>query len=181
MPPCTYTITVTNTGQTPYTGASVTDSLAGVLDDAAYNGDGAATTGSVAFASPALTWTGDLAPGATATITYTVKVDNPDTGNGILASTVTSAAAGNNCPDGSTDPRCATTVDVAALTITNTASVSTATPGSRSPTRSRCTTPGRSPTAAPASPTRWAPSWMTPPTTTTPSRPAARSPSPAPT
>ena len=29
-----YTITVDNTGQTPYSGASVTDSLAGVLDDA---------------------------------------------------------------------------------------------------------------------------------------------------
>ena len=125
-----YAITITNTGQTPYTGASVTSSLAGVLDDAAYNGDGAATTGSVAFASPALTWTGNLALGATTTITYTVKVDNPDTGNGILASTVTSAAAGNNCPAGGTDPRCATTVDVATLTIVNTAAVSTATPGS---------------------------------------------------
>ena len=29
-----YTITVTNSGQTPYTGASFTDPLAGVLDDA---------------------------------------------------------------------------------------------------------------------------------------------------
>ena len=29
-----YTITITDTGQTPYTGATVTDSLAGVLDDA---------------------------------------------------------------------------------------------------------------------------------------------------
>ena len=34
----TDTITVTNTGQTPYTGASLTDPLGGVLDDAAYNG-----------------------------------------------------------------------------------------------------------------------------------------------
>ncbi len=34
-----YTITVTNTGQVPYTGASVTDPLTGVLDDAAYNGN----------------------------------------------------------------------------------------------------------------------------------------------
>ena len=33
----TYTLTVTDTGQTPYTGATVTDPLAGVLDDAAYN------------------------------------------------------------------------------------------------------------------------------------------------
>ena len=34
-----YTLTVTNTGQTPYTGATVTDSLAEVLDDAAYDSD----------------------------------------------------------------------------------------------------------------------------------------------
>ena len=39
-----YTITVTDTGQTPYTGATVTDDLTGVLDDAAYNDDAAATS-----------------------------------------------------------------------------------------------------------------------------------------
>ena len=32
-----YTLTVTDTGQTPYTGASLTDPLSDVLDDAAYN------------------------------------------------------------------------------------------------------------------------------------------------
>ena len=45
-----YTITVTNSGQTPYTGATFTDPLAGVLDDAVYNGDATATTGTVGFA-----------------------------------------------------------------------------------------------------------------------------------
>ena len=40
-----YTVTVTNTGQTPYSGAAVTDSLDGALDDATYNNDAAATTG----------------------------------------------------------------------------------------------------------------------------------------
>ncbi|MGD0608019.1 MAG: hypothetical protein ABSA53_31080, partial [Streptosporangiaceae bacterium] len=124
-----YTITVTDTGQTPYTAATLTDSLAGVLDDAAYDTGATATAGTLSFASPDLTWTGDLAVGATATITFTVTVNNPDTGNGILASAVTSAAAGNNCPAGGTDPRCTTTTDVATLTIVNTASVSTTTPG----------------------------------------------------
>ena len=37
-----------------------------MLDDAAYNGDAAATAGTVSYTSPVLTWTGDLAPGATA-------------------------------------------------------------------------------------------------------------------
>ena len=41
----TYTITVTNTGQVPYTGAGFTDPLGGVLDDATYNSDAAATAG----------------------------------------------------------------------------------------------------------------------------------------
>ena len=75
-----YTITVADTGQTPYTGATVTDDLTGVLGRAAYNGDAAATTGTASYASPVLTWTGDLAPGDTATITYSVTVNNPETG-----------------------------------------------------------------------------------------------------
>ena len=127
-----YTITITNTGQTPYDGATVTDPLGGVLDDAAYNSDATATAGSVTFTSPNLTWTGDLAPGAAATITFTVTVNNPDTGDKSLTSTITSAAAGNNCPAGGTDPRCTATVTVLipALTITKTADIATTTPGS---------------------------------------------------
>ena len=59
-----YTITVANTGQTPYTGATFTDSLSSVLGDATYDGNAAATAGTVTFASPTLTWTGNLAVGA---------------------------------------------------------------------------------------------------------------------
>ena len=127
-----YTLTVTNTGQTPYTGVSVTDPLSGVLDDAAFNNDASTTSGSVSYVSPNLTWTGNLAPGATATITFSVTVNNPDTGDKSLTTTVTSAAAGNNCPAGGTDPRCTTTVTVLvpALAITKTATATTTTPGS---------------------------------------------------
>jgi uncharacterized repeat protein (TIGR01451 family) len=101
-----------------------------VLDDATYNGDAAATAGTVSFSSPNLTWTGNLAAGATVTVTYSVTVKNPDTGNGTLTNTVTSTTAGNNCPAGSTDARCSATVSVSGLTITNTADVSSTTPGS---------------------------------------------------
>ncbi|MGP0025939.1 MAG: beta strand repeat-containing protein, partial [Streptosporangiaceae bacterium] len=125
-----YTVTVTNSGQTTYTGATFTDPLGGVLDDAAYNGDAAATAGTASFASPVLTWTGNLAPGAVATISYSVTVNNPDTGDHILASTITSATAGSNCAAGSTDPRCGSTVTVSSLTVINTANVATTTPGS---------------------------------------------------
>ena len=68
-----------------------------------------------------MSWTGDLALGASVTITYSVTIDNPDTGDLILANTVTSAAAGSNCPAGSADPRCTVTltvVNAATLTIT---------------------------------------------------------------
>ena len=133
----TYTITVADTGQTPYTGATVTDPLTGVLDDAAYNHDAATTTatttgtaaGSVTYTEPDLTWTGNLNPGDTATVTFTVTVDSPDTGNHLLAATLTSAAAGSNCPATGTDPRCTTTVPVSDLVIDFTASAATVTPG----------------------------------------------------
>jgi choice-of-anchor A domain-containing protein/uncharacterized repeat protein (TIGR01451 family) len=125
-----YTVTATNSGTTAYSGATFTDSLSDVLDDASYNGDASATAGSVAFTSPNLTWTGTLAAGAVATITFSVTVNNPDTGNKTLASTITSTTAGSNCASGNTDPRCSSSVPVPGLTITATASTGSATPGS---------------------------------------------------
>jgi uncharacterized repeat protein (TIGR01451 family) len=129
-----YTVTVADTGQTPYTAATATDDLGGVLADAAYDGDATATAGTVSYARPVLTWTGNLTPGQVATIKYTVTVDNPDTGHGVLANTVTSAVPGSNCPAGSTDPDCAVTVAVAAgpltMTAPATASLGSAAPGS---------------------------------------------------
>ena len=100
-----YTITVTNSGSVAYIGANFTDPLTGVIDDAAYNGDASATTGSVSFSSPNLAWTGNLAVGAIATITYSVTVRSPDPGDHVLSNTVTSTTAGSNCASGSTDTR----------------------------------------------------------------------------
>ena len=127
-----YTVTITNTAATAYSGATFTDLLTGILDDAAYDGDAAATTGTISYTSPNLTWTGTLAPGATATITFSVTVNNPDTGNKILTATITSATAGSNCPSGGVNAACTTTVTVLvpALTIVMSPDVSTTTPGS---------------------------------------------------
>ncbi|MEV6984399.1 fibronectin type III domain-containing protein [Sphaerisporangium sp. NPDC051017] len=125
-----YTIRVANTGQTPYTGMTVTDVLTGVLDDATYGNDATATGGAVSYAAPNLTWTGNLAVGATATITYTVTVNSPDTGDGVLTSTVVAPAAGSDCPAGGTDPRCTTTVRLSRLLLTQAYAESTTTPGS---------------------------------------------------
>ena len=125
-----YTVTVTNTGGTAYTGAAFTDPLGDVLDDASYNGDAAATAGTASFASPNLAWTGDLAVGAVATITFSVTVSNPDAGNKILTSTITSATTGSTCPAGNPAASCTATVDVAVLTIVNSSNVTSTTPGS---------------------------------------------------
>jgi uncharacterized repeat protein (TIGR01451 family) len=125
-----YTITVTNSGNTEVSGAAFTDDVTDVLDDASYDNDADATAGLVSFTRPDLTWTGDLATGASATITFSVTVNNPDTGNKNLTSTIT--AYGSNCAAGRTDPPCTSTVTVLAprLTITITADVPTTTPGS---------------------------------------------------
>ena len=127
----TYTITAKNSGQTDYTGAIITDPLTGLLDDASYGGDATASTGAVSFSSPNLTWTGNLATGATVTVTFSVTVNNPDTGEKLMQNTVTSTAAGSNCAVGSTDSRCTTLVPVLVpgLTIVVTHGASTTTPG----------------------------------------------------
>jgi len=127
-----YTITVDNTGQTPYTGATVTDDLTSIQNDATYNSDAAATAGAVSYTDPVLTWTGTLNPGDTATITFSITVNNPDLGDKHLNNTVTSTDPGSTCPPTGPAPACSTavTVLVPALRITKTANVSTTTPGS---------------------------------------------------
>jgi large repetitive protein len=128
-----YTITIADTGQTPYTAATVTDSLAGVLPDAAYSNDAAATAGTVSYAAPVLTWTGSLNPGDTATIRYSVTVNNPDAGSRFLANTAVSAAPGSTCPAGATSPACTATATVVAgvvsITVPASAALGSAAPG----------------------------------------------------
>ena len=60
----------------------------------------------VSYASPVLTWTGDLAVGATATVTFSVTVNNPDTGDKLLIMVASSSAAGSSCPPGTTGAPC---------------------------------------------------------------------------
>ena len=58
-----FTVTITDSGQTSYTGAVVGRSFAGMADDGVYDGDAVATSGSLGYAAPVLTWTGSLSPG----------------------------------------------------------------------------------------------------------------------
>jgi hypothetical protein len=73
-----------------------------------------------------LTWTGDLAPGDTATITYSVTIRNPETGGTSLVNTVTSAAAGSSCPSATTGGPCAVTTGVISGPLSMTAPASAA-------------------------------------------------------
>ncbi|MFC5185198.1 DUF11 domain-containing protein [Actinomadura harenae] len=79
-----YRIRVTNTCAHTFHGATVTDDLADVLDNGFIVGPVRATTGTVDRTGRSLTWTGDLLPGQTAEITYTVRAFRP----GLLHNTV---------------------------------------------------------------------------------------------
>ncbi|WP_166375864.1 DUF11 domain-containing protein [Aeromicrobium phragmitis] len=79
----TYTVEVTNVGETDYTAeapATLTDDLSDVLDDAVYNDDASVSFSSgSSSASPlvegtTLSWSGPLQAGETATITYSVTL-----------------------------------------------------------------------------------------------------------
>ncbi|WP_307042623.1 DUF7927 domain-containing protein [Agromyces ramosus] len=70
----TYTVTITQRGDGAVSGASVTDDLTAVLDDATWNGNATATSGSVTRTGNTLGWTGDLAVGQVVTLTYSVTV-----------------------------------------------------------------------------------------------------------
>ncbi|NUT18685.1 MAG: DUF11 domain-containing protein [Hamadaea sp.] len=124
----TYQVTIANTGGVDYAKTTVTDDLSGVLDDASYNGDAVVSSGEATFASPVLSWTGDVAVDATVTITYTVTVKNPLSGDGKLGNVVT-GPPGSNCLPGSADPACSAQPKAAALTIHKSANTTTAKPG----------------------------------------------------
>ncbi|MGN5633187.1 DUF7927 domain-containing protein, partial [Streptomyces sp. AC154] len=109
----TYTIQAANTGETTLSPAHLTDDLSGVLDDAAVTAGPTATTGTATVTGNTLDWSGELAPGATATITYTVTVNDPDTGDAVLDNAVTSDTPGARCAtEGATELPCTTEVPV---------------------------------------------------------------------
>jgi len=82
-----YTVRITNTGDVDLTvadPASFTDDLSGVLDDATYLGDATATIGTVDVTSGVLSWSGPLASGETAVVTYTVETFGTAAGDSVL-------------------------------------------------------------------------------------------------
>lgn len=82
----TYTVTATNTGLGSYTAAApavVVDDLAGILDDARYDGGATASRpGTIDFTEPKLSWTGPLGAGQSISLTYAVVVGSG--GDGVM-------------------------------------------------------------------------------------------------
>ena len=93
----TYTLTVTQSGPGVVTGASITDDLSAVLDDATLTGSASASAGSVTVVDGVLSWTGDLPVDGVVTITYSVTVTGD--GDGTLANAVTSDDPRAECDD----------------------------------------------------------------------------------
>jgi len=104
----TYTVTASNAGQLALPGATFTDNLAAVLDDATI-GTVSATLGTATLSPPTLTWTGDLPIGASAQITYTASITGA--GDRVLTNEVISTSLGTTCPV-PTDAGCAVTLTV---------------------------------------------------------------------
>ncbi|HJP81320.1 MAG TPA: LamG-like jellyroll fold domain-containing protein [Candidatus Saccharimonadales bacterium] len=92
-----YVVTITNTGAVDLTNLTVDDTLSDVIDDASYNDDANATSGAFTYNAPSLIWTGDLAAGKTATLTYGATVNQSDhLANKALVNTITGSM---NCPN----------------------------------------------------------------------------------
>ncbi|MEV4094110.1 hypothetical protein [Streptosporangium saharense] len=129
--PVRYTIRVTNVGTAPYQGASFTDDLSGLLDDATFGDDLRASDGDASYSPPTVLWNGDVDPGKTVTVTYSARTHLPATGDRKLGGIVVSEGEGTNCPRGSVDPRCGDPggQGVPELTVTRKAEPATPRPG----------------------------------------------------
>lgn len=89
----TYTVTYTNTGEVDLpagTPATFTDDLSEVLDDAVVTVAPLASTGTITMTGTKLEWSGALASSESVTVTYTVQVNDPATGDGVLTNTAIS-------------------------------------------------------------------------------------------
>lgn len=108
----TYTITARNISPLDYPNAKFSDDLTGNLDDADYAGDVRTDLGKVSYEKPRIGYAGTIPAGKTATVTYSVKIKDPATGDGRLRNSVEVETPRSNCGDGSEDPSCGVTPEI---------------------------------------------------------------------
>jgi len=120
----TYTVTVSNIGAEDFTTdmpATFSDDLSGVLDDATLTGVPAGATFDAS--TGVLTWNGAVPTHDSVSVSYTVHVNAPASGDGTMTNTVTTPPDGN-CATGA-EPGCSVTVLIPAFTVSKSASPST--------------------------------------------------------
>lgn len=103
-----YTVSIANDASAPLTGATVTDDLSDVFDNATLIGDPVASAGSVAITGTDLVWTGDVPANDVVTLTYSVRVNDDAVAPSTLRNVVSS-------PDSPTNPE--TTNPVATVVL----------------------------------------------------------------
>lgn len=96
----TYRVVVTNRGTVTEPDAEFRDDLSDVLDNARYEDDAHATSGTVSYHRPILEWHGELKPGEHTTITYKARIDDPIRGNGVIRNAVTGGGPDMTCVNG---------------------------------------------------------------------------------
>jgi len=126
----TYTVELRNTGDVTHPGVTFTDDLSGLLDDASFDHDHSATSGTVSFTEPRVAWSGDVAAGQTVTVTYGVTVNDPPAGDLRLSGELV-GPEGSNCEAGSADRACGNLggIGLPLLYVLMTADSETAAPG----------------------------------------------------
>jgi len=110
----TYTVTAENISNLDYPGATFTDDLTEVLDDAEFVSSDA-DLGTADYSAPKLTWKGDVPAGAKAAVTYTLKINKPLSGDGKLLNDVIvgdEPGKTSNCADDTEDPACGSDITV---------------------------------------------------------------------
>ncbi|HEY1178403.1 MAG TPA: hypothetical protein VGF17_19785, partial [Phytomonospora sp.] len=113
----TYTVTAENISELDYPGATFTDDLTDVLDDAEFVSSEAGS-GVVEYEEPKLSWKGDVAAGEKATVRYTLRINSPLSGDGkLLNDVVVGEEPGktSNCEEGSEDPACVSALPIAGV------------------------------------------------------------------
>ncbi|MER8041922.1 hypothetical protein [Streptomyces sp. NPDC094032] len=153
----TYTVTAENIGDLDYPDARFSDDLTANLDDAVYQGDVRADLGDVDYTAPRITYRGDIPAGEKATITYSVKIDDPVRGDGKLPNSVEVTSPRSNCGPAETDPSCATTPVIVTPPKNPSPSPSTPSPSNPSPSTSESPTPTPTPIPSTSKPTPPAP------------------------
>lgn len=110
----TYQIVVTHHGEIGI-GASLTDDLSGVLDQAVWSGDVVASSGTASISGNTLSWNGDLAVGQVVTISYSVVV-KPEAA-GTLVNVAVPGDEGFCVPAPDQNPDCTTTHPIPGLNL----------------------------------------------------------------